>query len=203
MCQSDEPRRDRRIARIDRDVARKGLVDLQSVNRNSLQAPQRGIAGTEIVEGDLDAVGRQAASAFGKALFETAQVLESHRSGLSGETGPIQLWPHNFDLAFEWFGTLAVPSVDDGDAREQPSQINFGLTPGDRSHSEAYFYSNPWPFQDSLIERELPNGARWFTEGWQGTLLPYAEIAGSKSGADKLAAYFRAVYDLASPLLTA
>ena len=49
------PRRDRRIARIDRDVARKGLVDLQSVNRNSLQAPQRGIAGTEIVEGDLDA----------------------------------------------------------------------------------------------------------------------------------------------------
>ncbi|MCZ6529533.1 MAG: DUF5996 family protein [Chloroflexi bacterium] len=145
----------------------------------------------------------QAAGLYRIILLKAAEVLELHRSGLNGETGPVQLWPHDFDLAFEWFGTLAVPSVDDGDAREQPSQINFGLTPGDRSHSEAYFYSNPWPFQDSLIERELPNGARWFTEGWQGTLLPYAEIAGSKSGADKLAAYFRAVYDLASPLLTA
>ncbi|MFQ5922151.1 MAG: DUF5996 family protein [Anaerolineales bacterium] len=141
----------------------------------------------------------QAASTFRVALLNAAEVLELHRSGLDGETGPIQLWPHNFDLAFEWFGTLAVPSGKDG---ELPSQINFGLAPGDSSHSEAYFYSNPWPFQDSLVDRDLPAGARWFTESWQGTLLPYAEIAGDESGADKLAAYFRAVYDLASPLLT-
>ncbi len=145
----------------------------------------------------------QAASLYGIALLNAAKVLELHRSGLSGETGPVQLWPHNFDLAFEWFGTLAVPSGEDGDAQEQPSQINFGLAPGDTSHSEAYFYSNPWPFQDSLIDRELPAGARWFTESWQGTLLSYAAIAGDESGADTLAAYFRAVYDLASPLLTA
>lgn len=144
----------------------------------------------------------QAASNFRVILLNTAEVLEQHRAGLSGETGPVQLWPHNFDLAFEWFGTLMVSSDENGEDKEHPSQINFGLAPGDSSHPEAYFYSNPWPFQESLLGRELPGGARWFTESWQGTLLSYADIAGDDTGAEKLAAYFKAVYDLASPLLT-
>ena len=149
---------------------------------------------------------REAAEAFGVALLKATMVLERHKSGLNGESGPIQLWPHNFDLAFEWFGTLVVSSKENGeanDAQEHPAQINFGLAPGDSSHAEAYFYSNPWPFQEALVDQELPGGARWFTESWQGTLLPYAAIAGDPSGADALATYFRAVYDLASPLLTA
>ncbi|MFQ5943375.1 MAG: DUF5996 family protein [Anaerolineales bacterium] len=141
----------------------------------------------------------QAASKYSDILREAASTLELHRSGLVGETGPTQLWPHNFDMAFEWFGTRMVPYGEDS---ELPAQINFGLAPGDSSHSEAYFYSNPWPFDDSLVGHELPSGARWFTESWQGTLLPYAEIADDEFGTDKLAAYFRAVYDLASPLLT-
>jgi len=144
-----------------------------------------------------------AASNFRDILVGTAEILEQHRSSLSGETGPVQLWPHNFDLAFEWFGTLMVSSDENGEPKSHPSQINFGLAPGDSSHPEAYFYSNPWPFQDSLVGRDLPGGARWFTESWQGTLLSYAEIAGDDLGADKLTAYFKAVYDLASPLLTA
>ena len=145
----------------------------------------------------------QAANNFRVILLNTAKVLEQHKAGSSGETGPIQLWPHNFDLAFEWFGSLMVSSDENGETKEHPSQINFGLAPGDSSHPEAYYYSNPWPFQESLVGRELPGGARWFTESWQGTLLSYAEIADHESGAEKLAAYFKAVYDLASPLLTA
>ena len=140
----------------------------------------------------------QAASAYREILLKTHKILELHKSGLSGDTGPIQLWPHNFDLAFEWFGTLLVPHGEDS---ELPAQINFGLAPGDSSHAEAYFYSNPWPFQPTLTDLELPVGGQWFTDSWQGTLLPYAAIVGDKSGEDTLAAYFKAVYDIASPLL--
>ena len=140
----------------------------------------------------------QAAGRYLDILLKTARVLGHHKSNLDGKTGPIQLWPHNFDLAFEWFGTLPVPHGDDG---ELPSQINFGLAPGDSSHEEAYFYSNPWPFQDSLTDRELPDGARWFTESWQGTLLPYADIASDDAGEVKLLTFYEAVNDLASPLL--
>ena len=141
----------------------------------------------------------ESAGSYREVLTNTARVLRLHKSALSEDTGPIQLWPHNFDLAFEWFGSRSVPHGEDG---ELPSQIDFGLAPGDSSHAEAYFYSNPWPFEDSLTERELPGGARWFTESWQGTLFPYAEIAGDAAGEDKLAAYFMAVYDIASPQLT-
>lgn len=139
------------------------------------------------------------AGSFGEILVKTAEILELHRSSLTGETGPIQLWPHNFDLAFEWFGTKQVPH---GEGAESPSQINFGLAPGDSSHVETYFYSNPWPFQDLLTDHDLPAGAQWFTESWQGSLLPYAEIAGDPAGEEKLTAYFKAIYDISSPLLT-
>ncbi len=142
------------------------------------------------------------AGSFGEILVKTAEILELHRSSLTGETGPIQLWPHNFDLAFEWFGTRLIPYGEGDDAQEILSQINFGLAPGDSSHAEAYFYSNPWPFEDSLIDRKLPAGAQWFTESWKGSLLPYAEIASDPAGEDKLAAYFKAIYELSSPLLT-
>lgn len=144
----------------------------------------------------------QAASSYGDILLKTAEVLELHKSGLTGETGPVQLWPHNFDLAFEWFGTRRVPHGDGDNAQELPAQINFGLAPGDSSHAEAYFYSNPWPFEDLLTDHKLPGSARWFTESWQGTLLPLAEIAGGDTGEKEVAAYFKAVYDIASPLLT-
>ncbi len=144
----------------------------------------------------------EAAGAYRDILLETDKILELHKSGLTGETGPIQLWPHNFDLAFEWFGTRLVPHGDGDNAQELPSQINFGLAPGDSSHAEAYFYSNPWPFEDSLTDHKLPGSARWFTESWKGTLLSYDEVAGDAEGEKELAAYFKAVYDIASPLLT-
>ena len=144
-----------------------------------------------------------AAGLYRVALLGTAEVLENLRSSFEGETGPVQLWPHNFDLAFEWFGTRMVPSGSGKDASELPAQINFGLAPGDSSYPETYFYSNPWPFLESLADVELPSGARWYTDGWKGTLLPYGSIAGADDGAERLAAYFRSVFDMASPLLTA
>ena len=142
----------------------------------------------------------EAAALYHRSLLATADTLERHRTNLDGTTGPVQLWPHNFDLAFEWFGTLIVST---GDGGAQPAQINFGLAPGDSSHPETYFYSNPWPFQETLLNSQRPPGASWFTESWQGSVLPYAEIAGDPDGSNRLAAYFQAIYNLASPLLTA
>ena len=113
----------------------------------------------------------------------------------------MQLWPHNFDLAFEWFGTRTVMYDEPGGQRELPSQINFGFAPGDDSHPDPYFYSNPWPFDEQLVTRELPSGARWFTESWKGTLLPYSAMVGQPD--EKLLDYYRAVYELASPDLMA
>ena len=117
----------------------------------------------------------ETATAFSSVLGSVSAVFEKHRSGLDGEVSPIQLWPHGFDLAFEWFGTRVETFEEDGEVTEYPSQLSLGFYPGGRP----YFYSNPWPFDaENLVDHPLPHGARWHTEGWQGTILYYEQLEG-------------------------
>lgn len=128
------------------------------------------------------------------------RILNRYRDSLTGEVGIVQLWPHGFDLAFEWYGTRVETYKHEGEMQEYPSQINFGFYPGE----PIYFYANPWPFEkERLVGHSLPGGAQWHLEGWEGTMLPYANVVGDPAAEARLLAYFRAVYELASPLLLA
>ncbi|MFQ5612028.1 MAG: DUF5996 family protein [Anaerolineae bacterium] len=138
------------------------------------------------------------AETFLQALVLADGILKEHRQGLSGEVSPVQLWPHGFDLAFEWYGTRVETYEHEGEMQEYPSQINFGFYPAE----PAYFYSNPWPFEeDKLVDNPLPGGANWHLEGWQGTILHYADLVGDASARQRLLAYFGEVYRLAAPTL--
>lgn len=140
-----------------------------------------------------------AAEAFFQALTSVAHLMTVHRNALTGEVGPIQFWPHGFDLAFEWFGTRVEEYEEDGELTEYPSQLNVGFYTTGR----AYLYSNPWPFEaDQLLDAPLPSGAAWNTEGWQGSILSYDQVAGKQDADEEVLAYIRAVYDLAAPTLT-
>lgn len=133
-----------------------------------------------------------AADAYFAAFTAMHGLFERHRVGLGMRVSPIQVWPHGFDLAFDWFGTR---TAEHGSA-EAPAQLNLGFYPG----GTPYLYSNPWPFDESLVGSPLPHGAEWHTEGWQGTTLSY-ETVRTGDAADIVAGYARAVFDLASPTL--
>ncbi len=136
---------------------------------------------------------------FLSALVNADRIFKEHHSSLSGETSPVQLWPHGFDLAFEWFGTR----VEIFDGVDYPSQLNLGFSLGDAA-TRPYFYSNPWPFErDLLLDKPLPPGASWYTEGWEGTILPYERLAGEKNAEERLLEYAKTVFNLTSPTLTA
>jgi hypothetical protein len=148
------------------------------------------------------------AERFMTAVTQVQRIFTDHRHTLTGNLSPIQLWPHNFDLSLEWFGTRIVTAEEHGEVQEFPSQLNLGFYPG----QPIYFYSNPFPFEsDVLLDKELPPGAQWHTEGWQGTMLPYAELVGDEHaelvGDDhaeaRLRQFARRVYELASPTLMA
>jgi hypothetical protein len=136
-----------------------------------------------------------AASSYFDAFVAAHSVFERHRVTLGQRVGPIQVWPHGFDLAFEWFGTRTAIS---GGA-EAPAQLNLGFYPG----RDPYFYSNPWPFDESLLDTPLPAGSAWHTEGWQGSMLPYEAVAGDPEPAARLAGFARAVFEAAAPTLDA
>jgi len=132
------------------------------------------------------------------------RIFNKHLASLEGETSPVQLWPHGFDMSIEWFGTRMVESESNDKVTTYPAQLNLGFSPGESSHPEPYFYSNPWPFEEhKLVDKQLPNGARWFTEGWKGTILPYADLVDDSNAEDRLLAYAQAVYEISVPNLLA
>jgi hypothetical protein len=142
----------------------------------------------------------EAASAFFSVLAKIERLFERHRADLPGDTGPVQLWPHGFDLAFEWFGTRVEKYEENGEVTEYPSQLNLGFY---AAGPRPYFYSNPWPFEkDRLLDQPLPSGGEWFTEAWEGSILYYDQLQDDPEAADKLLAYAKAVFEIASPTLT-
>ncbi|HLE13623.1 MAG TPA: DUF5996 family protein [Anaerolineales bacterium] len=145
-----------------------------------------------------------AAQKYFAALVNADRVFNLQRARLGGERGPVQLWPHGFDLAFEWFGTRQVTLSEKGVSRSYPAQLNLGFSPGESSHPEPYFYSNPWPFEaEHLLDKPLPGGARWFTGSWQGSLLPYQELVGDDRAEQRLLDYAQAVFQASAPTLLA
>jgi hypothetical protein len=140
------------------------------------------------------------AAAFFEVLTDAHQALQAHRATLTGEVGPIQVWPHGFDLAFEWFGTRTVEYDEDGETASYPAQLNLGFYPAGR----AYFYSNAWPFDTAaLLDAQLPHGAEWHTEGWEGSILYYDQVAGESDATTRVTEYAAAVYEAAAPTLLA
>lgn len=143
---------------------------------------------------------REAARALWAVFDEAATIFRNHNARIGGEQSPVQVWPHGFDMATEWYGTRTAEYEEHGEMRTMPAQLNLGFYPGGR----AYFYSNPWPFDGAaLLNHDLPHGAVWKTEGWEGSLLYLDQVAGHPDSSDRVLEYARAVFDVASPTLMA
>ena len=76
---------------------------------------------------------------------------------------PVRCWPHHFDLA-----TLILLEETDP---EKARSIGVGLSPGDGSIAEPYFYVLPWPAPATHALPGLAGGGRWQTAGWVGAVL--------------------------------
>lgn len=141
------------------------------------------------------------AQRFLAVLQDVARLFDQYRAALEGAVSPINFWTHGFDLSTEWYGTRMVEHEENGAIVSAPAQLNLGFYPGN-AQGPAYFYANPWPSEgDRLLGEELPPGAFWHTEGWEGTMLPYTELIGEDDAGARLLDYARRVYDIAAPTL--
>jgi len=173
---------------LDRLVIHLAPVDLgDEVDRGRLRSES---------EGSYD---ESAATAFWSALSAVATALEDERAKRSGDTSPVQLWPHGFDASFEWFGTKMVEHTEGSTTEMLPGQLNLGWYPA----GDAYFYSNPWPFDEGLTAVSLPGNAEWHTEGWMGSTLAYSTVSSHDAGISAFVEFATAVFEAAAPTLTA
>jgi hypothetical protein len=95
---------------------------------------------------------------------------------------PIRAWPHHFDIA------TILPGSGKG------STIGVGLSPGDGSYAEPYWYVTPSPLAPNATERAPPKPWSWHTEVWTGMALPMTSLlasAAEKTRDSKLRATLR------------
>jgi len=96
--------------------------------------------------------------------YDTAASALGELAAATEHASEVRCWPHHFDLG----GIILLdPTRDPG----QAPQIGFGMSPGDRSYDEPYYYVTPWPIPDGTALPALAGGGHWHREGFTGAVL--------------------------------
>ncbi len=135
-----------------------------------------------------------AVTTFWNALIQIDATLKQFKATFRGETSPVQLWPHHFDLALLWLTGRLVPGQDPANADYADEQMNFGFSTGDESIPDPYFYATAYPRPDDFTRSPLPEGAYWKMGGWVGAVLPYAQLVGAANPQEQLLSFLRAAH---------
>jgi hypothetical protein len=96
--------------------------------------------------------------------FANADLLLRRTAERNPGASPVRCWPHHFDIA-------TLIGLDPEADPEKARSIGVGLSPGDGSYAEPYFYVLPWPAPRARDLPELAGGGQWHTARWTGAVL--------------------------------
>ena len=157
-------------------LERHGADPARLTTKKHYEIPAHGVAsGASFSAADREALAELAHS------YHDAWVVASDAERAKPAASPPRCWPHHFDLAT----LISVPSLGGGAQRA----INVGLSPGDESYAEPYFYVGPYPYPSVESLGQLALG-RWHTDGWTGAVLTTSELGGSTQHA-RVTAFWR------------
>jgi hypothetical protein len=130
------------------------------------------------------------------SLASTAlDALIADLAGTSAKTSEIRCWPHHFDIA-------TYVSLEAGDA-ETAKGVGVGLSPGDGSYDQPYFYANPWPHLDVASLPSPVTPGHWHTDGFVGAIATGQEILSLDDIANRTAAFVQDSFSLGRKLIGA
>ncbi|MBW4621495.1 MAG: hypothetical protein KME17_19310 [Cyanosarcina radialis HA8281-LM2] len=84
------------------------------------------------------------------------------------DASPIHTWPHHFDMAT----LISLPGQKNG----EPMTIGIGMSPGDRSYGEPYWYVSPYPYPNTGNLPPLEGNGFWHTQHWVGAVLTASRL---------------------------
>ena len=136
----------------------------KTISPRPLALPSHGLATGGVIAAPADALEELA------RWYANADALISELTADNPHASEVRCWPHHFDIA-------SLISLDPGADPETSRSIGVGMSPGDDSYDEPYFYVNPWPAppQGSALPA-LASGGHWHTEGWTGAALPAGDL---------------------------
>jgi hypothetical protein len=108
-----------------------------------------------------EALGRELGAYYHVASLALGEI----RAGRA-EASEVRCWPHHFDIAT--LLTLAPGKT-----------VGVGLSPGDDSYAEPYFYVSPYPYPKGPLP-PLRTGL-WHTTHWVGAVLPAGQLCRGKT----------------------
>jgi len=100
---------------------------------------------------------------FGNANAALAEIKQANPGA-----SDVRCWPHHFDLA-----TL----IDLGDGKT----VGVGLSPGDGSYAEPYWYVSPWPYPAESELPDLLHGGLWHSQGFTAAVLRGSQLVAAQN----------------------
>ena len=172
------------IAWLDDGLAQRGLKPASAV-KHPFKLPKDVVAvshfDTDGLEADLQVLSRW----YDLANHELHSFAEMHRDIAPGP-GPVYCWPHHFDIA-------TYVELDAGGGKDARG-VGVGMSPGDGSYGEPYFYVNPWPRPDAAKLPSPPVPGRWHTEGFVGAVATASDVLGLSDVDAGLADFIEAAF---------
>lgn len=141
------------------------------------------------------AVGRSGAFSFEPAAAfaewrrwysNAASALEEVSREHSGS--PVRCWPHHFDIA-----TL----IKLGESKS----VGVGLSPGDGSYDEPYWYVGPYPHPSPEQWPALEGGGHWHTEGFVAAVLTGGDFVSNNDQPKRLQQFLTSALSASKKLL--
>jgi hypothetical protein len=111
-------------------------------------------------------------------FFNAAFVLENISKN-EKNISRVYCWPHHFD-------TAALITIERNSSPEKSKTIGVGLSPGDESYNEPYFYVSPWPNPENKENLPKLNHGHWHRQGWFGAVLAATEIIKNNDKSEQL-----------------
>ena len=114
------------------------------------------------------------------------------------EASPIRCWPHYFDIA-------TLVSLPLSQNSESTGTVGCGMSPGDASYAEPYFYVTVWPHPEKETLPDLAVG-KWHTEGFVAAVLTASDLLSNgqtETQAERVPQFFQKSSELAFDALGA
>jgi hypothetical protein len=104
------------------------------------------------------------------AWYELASATLEAIAAATPGASEVRTWPHHFDIA-------TLVAVAPG------RTTGAGMSPGDQSYGEPYFYVNAYPAPTvDRLTIILEGGGHWHTSGWTGAVLPGSRLTSDVAG---------------------